>query len=136
MTWESLPALPPQKPVELAPLETSTLTKFATQFASPPPAPSLGRQMLSQKKVPLLTMQIGVVNLDRVLTVYVPSDGSEQARVKAINDIELATAERGAAHNCVIVLNNSGKSLNDIPFVLYSADPLDLTDEVIAQLGQ
>jgi hypothetical protein len=81
-------------------------------------------------------MQIGVVDLDRVLTIHLPYDGSQESRAKAINDIEFVTAACALAHNCVIVLNNSGNSLNRIPFVLYSAEPLDLTDEVIAQLSK
>ena len=136
MNWEPLSSLPPQKPVQVAqPIPTSTAIVSGTQFAPPQPASPVGRQLLFRRNFPLLTMQIGVVDVDRVLTLYSVSDESHEARAKAINEIELAIATRAEAHNCIIVLNESGETMNKIPVVLYSADTLDLTDEVIAQLG-
>ena len=136
MNWESLPSLPPQKPIELTqPTRTTSPIVGATQFASPSPVLSPGRQLLFRRNLPSLTMQIGVVDVDRVLTLYGPTGDSREALTNALNQIELAVATRAAAHDCVIVLNESGNSLNKIPVVVYSADTLDLTDEVIAQLG-
>lgn len=79
-------------------------------------------------------MQIAVVDSERLLALYPPTDESREAQQKAIDDIQRATAVSAAAHNCEIVLSNSGHTLNAIPLVLYSDEELDLTEEVIQRL--
>jgi hypothetical protein len=135
---EPLPSLPPQPSIFIEPGEpagASWPAAVATEsLAKPTQSPATN--LLSIKKFPLFTMQIAVVDGDRLLTVHPPISQSAAARADAINEIERATAACGAAHNCAVVLNRSGRSLNGVPIDLYSDEQLDLTDEVVRFLGR
>jgi hypothetical protein len=131
MEWEPLPSAP-QTGVrsEPTPNEANTPAVIASAMLTPAPA----RSLLFVRKIPLLTMQIAVVDSERLLALHPPIDESREARQKAIDDIQRATAICAAAHNCEIVLSNSSQTLNSIPIVVYSDEQLDLTGEVIQRL--
>ena len=74
--------------------------------------------------------------MDKLLLVHPPVSGSPEARANAINDIQRATALCATAHDCVVVLDISGKSRKGIPLVMSAAETFDLTEEVMQQLGQ
>jgi hypothetical protein len=77
-----------------------------------------------------------MVDMNKLLSIHSPASDSPEARTNAINNIRQAIALCAAAHDCAVVLDLSGKSENGIPFVISAAETLDLTDEVIRQLGQ
>jgi hypothetical protein len=137
MDWDLLPSLPPQKPYLPEPIAESSP---AVQTALPSPVigeslPSGVPNLLSVRQFPVLEIQIGVVDVDRLLIVHPPISSSPEGRTNAISEILRETAVCAAAHDCTVVLNSSGNTLDGVAFVLYAAQRTDLTEEVARRLN-
>jgi hypothetical protein len=81
-------------------------------------------------------LPIGVVDLDKLLLARPPENEWPEARTDAIAEIQRATVSSAIAHDCAVVLDVSGNSRNGVPVVLFAAETLDLTGEVIQRLRQ
>lgn len=66
----------------------------------------------------------------------VMKDTAARERKKVIDEIRAEIRRRAALEGYTLVLDASGKSLNDVPFVLYSTDSIDITDKVLAELNR
>ena len=61
---------------------------------------------------------------------------NEKTRTKLINEIKTEIQKRCALEGYTIVLDVSGKSLNDIPVVMLSSPSIDITDPVLKELNR
>jgi hypothetical protein len=138
-----LPSLPPQRAAPMpqasptgtpAPPDLQAVAAGATIAR---PRASAGPNLLSLRKFSAATLKelVGVVDTDKLLLVHPPASDSPEARAKAISDIQQATAFCAAAHDCAVVLDVSGKTLNGTPLVISAVETFDLTEEVTQQLG-
>ena len=66
----------------------------------------------------------------------VMKDTAARERKKVIDEIRAEVRRRAALEGYTLVLDASGRSLNDVPFVLYSTDSIDITDKVLAELNR
>jgi Skp family chaperone for outer membrane proteins len=66
----------------------------------------------------------------------VMKDTAARERKKVIDEIRAEIRRRAALEGYTLVLDASGKSLNDVPFVLYGTDSIDITDKVLAELNR
>ena len=80
------------------------------------------------------SLTIGFVNVNRLLATYPPTDDSKEARAEAITDFQHVIACRAEAHDCTIVFDISGRSLNGVSPLLGAEQSFDLTEEVLDQL--
>lgn len=62
-------------------------------------------------------------------------DEYEKLRSSILNDISNVVTEKCLAEGYGLVLDKSGRTLNNIPFVVYSSRMLDITDSVIKRLN-
>ena len=62
-------------------------------------------------------------------------DEYEKLRSSILNDISNVVSAKCLAEGYGLVLDNSGRSLNNIPLVVYSSKILDITDSVIRTLN-
>jgi len=62
-------------------------------------------------------------------------DEYEKLRSSILNDISNVVTEKCLAEGYGLVLDKSGRTLNNIPFVVYSSKMLDITDSVIKRLN-
>ena len=62
-------------------------------------------------------------------------DEYEKLRSSILNDISNVVTEKCLAEGYGLVLDKSGRTLNNIPFVVYSSKMLDITDSVIKTLN-
>lgn len=74
--------------------------------------------------------------MGKLLLAYPPTSESPEARANAITEIQRATESCAIANDCVVILDVSGRSLNDVPLVISFAEGFDLTEEVIQRLRQ
>ena len=139
---EPTPFRLPVRPSPAAALEEHFSTSFQSDMAaipSPIPGPvhdefnSLAVRTFSPAPIDFKTL--AVVDVDRLLTAYLPGSDSKEARATVLADIQRAVAICASAHDFVLVFDRTGKSLNGVPTVLGSADRFDLTDEVAQQLA-
>lgn len=61
---------------------------------------------------------------------------NEKARTKLISEIKTEIQKRCALEGYTLVLDVSGKSLNDIPVVMLSSPSIDITDPVLKELNR
>lgn len=57
-------------------------------------------------------------------------------RKKVLDEIRAEITRRAALEGYTLVLDSSGKSLNDVPFVLYSTGTIDITEKVLTELNR
>ena len=62
-------------------------------------------------------------------------DEYEKLRSSILQDISNVVTEKSLAEGYGLVLDKSGRTLNNIPFVVYSSKMLDITDSVIKRLN-
>ena len=62
-------------------------------------------------------------------------DEYEKMRSSILNDISNVVTKKCLAEGYGLVLDKSGRTLNNIPFVVYSSKMLDITDSVIKTLN-
>jgi hypothetical protein len=143
--WGKLPSLSPQKPLSpISPPSPSTVVAEATatpeaRLLVPQPTRTVRPTVLYLHKLPFFRgppEAIGFVDTDRLLAAHPPASDSQEARASAISDIQRATASCAIAHECAVVVDISGKTVNGVPFLLSAAEILDLTDEVMQRLAQ
>lgn len=142
INWGKLPSLPPQKP-PMSPTSSPVVVTEATPetqslVAQATPALTARPTVLYLHKVPFFRgppEAIGFVDTDRLLAAHPPASDSSEARASAINDIQRATASCAVLHECAVVVDSSGKSVNGAPFLLSTVETLDLTDEVLQRLA-
>ena len=92
---------------------------------------------LSVKSFPTPSFQsltIGFVNVNQLLATYPPKSESKEARAEAITEFQHVIAGRAEAHDCIVVFDISGKSLNGVSPLLAAVQSFDLTEEVLDQL--
>src|SRR5207248_2643443 len=75
------------------------------------------------------TLKIGTVDMQRAFKEY---NKTKEAEVK-IND---AVMEKVKAGNMDLVFDKSGMSINGVPFLLFSHDNIDFTNDIIAVLNK
>ena len=63
-------------------------------------------------------------------------ESAARERKKVIEDIRAEIRRRAAIEGYALVLDASGKSMNDTSIVLYSIDALDITERVITELNR
>ena len=78
--------------------------------------------------------QIAVVDVERLLAELLPEVASPETRAQTLLDIQQATSRVASARNFDLVVNNSGKSLNEVPFIVSAAGVFDLTEEIRREL--
>jgi len=143
--WPPLPPLPywlKWQPPGQSSGSSSQHSSVAIASASPTQslADSILRRSadsLSVKSFPTPSFQsltIGFVNVNQLLTTYPPKSESKEARAEAITEFRHVIAGRAEAHDCIVVFDISGKSLNGISPLLAAVQSFDLTEEVLDQL--
>ncbi|MBE6368070.1 MAG: OmpH family outer membrane protein [Lentisphaerae bacterium] len=63
-------------------------------------------------------------------------ESAVRERRKVVDEIRAEIRRRAAIEGYTIVLDRTGKSMNDAPLVLFSADSIDITDKVITELNR
>ena len=63
-------------------------------------------------------------------------ESAVRERRKVVDEIQTEIRRRAAIEGYTIVLDRTGKSMNDAPLVLFSADSIDITDKVITELNR
>ena len=66
----------------------------------------------------------------------VMQEAAATERKKVLDEIRAEITRRAALEGYTLVLDSSGKSLNDVPFVLYSSGTTDITEKVLTELNR
>lgn len=66
----------------------------------------------------------------------VMKETADRERKKVLDEIRAEVRRRAALEGYTLVLDISGRSLNDVPFVLYSTDTIDITEKVLNELNR